>query len=181
MRVHDLQQALGLQSSAWSSSHPMPIDPATVKLLESAALVRITIDKTEKKPTSAEDWHMHVEGRLGDSEEDENDVEWGALGFLYAVAVLSFADARPRGASDRDFVPDDEFHVVDLFEHLRFQRGELHLETDYLRGRCLKTFVRVRSNGTFLVETTNRGEAVTRWLARLQGRKPLMPVPDNPR
>ena len=38
-----------------------------------------------------------------------------AFGFIYSIAVLSFADARPRGTYDIDFEDDDEFSVQDFF------------------------------------------------------------------
>jgi len=39
--------------------------------------------------------------------------------------VLSFADARPRNASVRDYQEKDEFRLADFIEGLRFVRGEL--------------------------------------------------------
>jgi len=37
-----------------------------------------------------------------------NDVEDGALALIFAVAALSFHDARPRGASDVDYIERDD-------------------------------------------------------------------------
>ena len=96
-----------------------------------------------------------------------------ALGFLFAIGVLSFADARPRGLSEIEYVESDDFRVSDLVAGLKFQNGELHLDTDYLRGRRLKTRVVVRSDGTGTLETIGRGKAALRWIARLKGEKPL--------
>jgi hypothetical protein len=43
-------------------------------------------------------------------EEDRADVvEWGALGFLFAIGVLSLADARPRGPSEIEYIESDDF------------------------------------------------------------------------
>lgn len=43
-------------------------------------------------------------------EEDRADVvEWGALGFLFIIGGLSFADARPRGMSEVVYNASDEF------------------------------------------------------------------------
>jgi hypothetical protein len=47
---------------------------------------------------------------------------------------------------------------------------------DYLRGRCVKTTVEVSSDGKALVETVNRGQAATRWVERLRGKKFLQAV-----
>ena len=149
--------------------------PIELDLLQSATCVDIHVTSTRKQPTSADDWHLEIEGRLG--EEEDDDVEFAGMGFLYAIGLLSFADARPRGYSENDFLPTDEWQVSDLLRAFRFERGELRFYADYVRGRCMKTEVRVRRDGTFSVSTTNRGEAATRWIARLQGKKLLTAVP----
>lgn len=124
----------------------------------------------------------HVELRIGDDDdgdegESEDDVEWAAFGFLFALAALSFHDARPRGVSDRDFVDDDEFTAADLLAGLRFERGALQFSVDYLRGRCVKTDVAIRADGHVTIDTRNRGDAVLRWLDRIQGKKLISVVP----
>jgi hypothetical protein len=65
-----------------------------------------------------------------------------------------------------------------MLRHLRFERGELHFYADYVRGRCMKTTVIVRSDGTFMLDAVNRGEAATRWIAKLQGKKLLRAIND---
>src|SRR5206468_351606 len=101
-------------------------------------------------------------------DEDRADVvEWGALGFLFAVGVLSFADARPRGYSDAEFDPNDEFRLADFVAALKFRNGELHLDTDYIRGRRMKTRAIIRSEGTGMIETRGRGKAALNWICRL--------------
>lgn len=153
-------------------------EPIEHELIRSVACVDILVVKTEKRPTSAGDWHLVIEGRLG--EEEDDDVEFAGMGLLYAIGLLSFADARPRGASEMDFNATDDWASGDMLRHFRFERGELHFYADYVRGRCMKTDVVVRRDGTFRIETTNRGEAATRWIARLQGKKVLAPVRDLP-
>ena len=49
-------------------------------------------------------------------------------------------------------------------------------ETDYVRGRMMKTDVTVFPDGRFTLTTTNRGEAASRWVAQIQGKKVLRPV-----
>jgi hypothetical protein len=100
-------------------------------------------------------------------------VEWGALGFMFVVAVLSFGDARPRGMYELEYKPADEFKISDLVGALKYRVGELHLDTDYVRGRRMKTCVVVRPDGTGLLKTIGRGKAALRWIARLKGEKPV--------
>ena len=158
----------------------MPNDDETIEydLIRSATCVDIRVFKTEKQPTSADDWFLQIEGRLGDEEED--DVEFAGMGFIYAIGLLSFADARPRGNSEMDYVSTDEWSSADLLRHFRFEHGELRFDADYVRGRCVKTTIHVRSDGTFRLETINRGQVATRWIARLQGKRILAPVPSDP-
>jgi hypothetical protein len=147
-------------------------------LLRTGVLVPVRIVEELVVP-GADDSEFGV--RLALSFEDEDDpeqdpaevVEWGALGFLFAIGVMSFADARPRGLSEKDYLESDEFGVADFLAGLKFCSGELHLDTDYVRGRRMKTRVVVRANGTGRLETIGRGKAALRWIARLKGEKPL--------
>ena len=108
-----------------------------------------------------------------------DDVADGALPLIFAIAVLSFHEARPRGTSDIDYVERDEWTVDDLCRHLHFTRGTLHLDTDYLRGRMMKTRVMVWPTGIVEIETTNRHQMASRWIETLKGKKHLRLVSDD--
>ena len=153
----------------------MPDEPIEHELLQNAVVAEVTVTSTDVSPTSTGDRYVRIGGRLGDDE--ENHVEWAALGFIYALGVLSFAAARPRGVSGMDFEQHDQWTAADLLRHLRYEHGRLVCETDYVRGRMMKTDVTVFPNGRFTLTTTNRGEAVSRWVAQIQGKKVLRPVP----
>jgi hypothetical protein len=149
------------------------------QLLETASLVDFKVgEPIIKACTDGENIFLQVDLMLGDDDEEESaDIaEWASFGLIFALAVLSFADARPRGLSDQDFIDDDEFTVSDMFECLRFVSGELRFSSDYLRGRCMKTDITVRKEGQLTLSTRNRGQAALRWLDRLQGKKMLMLV-----
>jgi hypothetical protein len=119
--------------------------------------------------------HVRVEGRIGDEEED--DVEFAALGIIFTFGALSFADATPRGNSKYDHKHGDQWTAADMLRHMRFVRGELHFYADYVRGRMMKTTVNVRKDGTFVLETVNRGEQALAWIAKLQGKHEDAPAP----
>lgn len=146
-------------------------------LLKTAALVDFRVgEPVIQACTDGENLALQVEIIPGNDPEDEDPadtVEWAGFGLIFALAVLSFADARPRGHSDIDFLEKDEFTVADLFECLRFSNGELYFSADYLRGRCMKTDITVRRDGRVTLSTRNRGQAALRWLDRLQGKKTL--------
>ena len=117
----------------------------------------------------------------GEGEEHAADVvAWGAIGFMFVVAVMSFQDARPRGASELEYDETDMLRASDFLEGLRFERGVLEYDADYVRGRRIKTRIAVRSDGTVTLETRGRGKAPARWLARLRGEGSLRAVADGP-
>lgn len=104
---------------------------------------------------------------------DEDDVEPFAFGILFALGVLSFHEARPAGYSEIDYENEDEFGIADFLGHVLFRRGALELETDYLRGRRMKTYVSIHQDGRIAVQTIGRDLAAERWLMTLQGKRPL--------
>ena len=152
-----------------------PIQQVGQQLLEIGTLVRFHVLDTCTE-TSPDEQNVAVRADLiftgddGDTEPSEV-AEWGAFGFLYTLATLSFHDARPRGYSDKNFLPEDEFTVSDFFECLSYGHDGLHLRADYVHGRCMKTDITVRADGTATLETWGRGQTALRWLDRLQGKK----------
>ena len=149
---------------------------AGYQLLEIASLVDFRIgEPIIQACTNGENFSLKVDVVLSanDEEEPANVAEWASFGLIFALAVFSFADARPRCASEIDFVDDDEFSQTDLFECLRFVNGELQFSSDYLRGRCLKTDITVRKNDQLTLSTRNRGKTALRWLDVCRGRKCL--------
>lgn len=151
---------------------------AGAALLRTAAIVPVRIVEEQVIPGTDEgEFALRLTLSFDDEDSSEDDradvVEWGALGFLFVIGVLSFADARPRGASELEYAAVDEFRVSDLLTGLKFRNGGLHLDTDYVRGRRMKTHVVVRPDGLGLLETIGRGKAALRWIARLKGEKPM--------
>lgn len=152
---------------------------AGFKLIETGTLVEFETINTKVEPSpDGETSFVHVELQLGgpDGGDGEDQARWGAFGIIFTLAVLSFNDARPRGNSEADFVENDDFTVADLFDGLEFVRGELRFEADYVRGRCMKTDIVVRSDGLVTLQTRSRGESALRWVDRLKGKKTLEAV-----
>lgn len=101
--------------------------------------------------------------------EEEPDIS--AIGVLFALALMSFTYAAPRGYSFNDFIPDEEYNLGYFLEGLRFERGVLSHESDYVSGRCLKTDISYEPGGRIAISTRNRGRGADRWLIHLQGKK----------
>lgn len=147
-------------------------------LAKGAGVAFEVVDQKIETPPGGDQTYVHIDLLLGEPDEDDpeyrsEDHEWGSLGFFFCIGALSFADARPRGISDIHYVDDDEFTLADLLEHIRYVRGELHFSTDYVRGRCMKTDVTIRKDGSATIETHNRGQVALRWIDRLKGKKIL--------
>jgi hypothetical protein len=147
--------------------------PIEYELVRSGTIVDdLEIVDTKIVPTLGdEDWAVTVEFKV-----DEDLVESCAFGIIYVLGLLSFHDGRPRGVSGKWFEDDDEFTAADMLRHLKFERGTLSMYVDYLRGRSMKTDVEVASDGVVRLKTVNRGQAATRWVDRLRGKKFLQPV-----
>jgi hypothetical protein len=141
--------------------------PTVHEILRAAPLVRFRVLRAEGEERGDRSWqrvrcHVHRE-----------DLPWGAVPLIYAIGLLSFADARPRGSSGIDFEEKDQWTVADMASRLRFERGSLSFEADYVRGRMVKTDVTVDPDGRLIVETRNRHEMALRWLRTLKGQKHL--------
>jgi hypothetical protein len=147
--------------------------PVEYQLLKDVVALDLKILDT-KIETFEDNTHVKIT-----MEEDPDVLSSCAWGLIYAIGVLSFADARPRGNSEIDFQTNDGWFVADMLSHIAFEHGRLHFYADYVRGRMLKTGVEVDKDGRILVETVNRGEAATRWVAKLQGKKLMALVRDG--
>ena len=145
---------------------------AGMHLIENGLLVEFTILDTQVLPGPDDaEFGFRIDLRLGVEDEDSSDVEWGGLGFCFVLAVLSFADARPRGASEIDYQEEDQISLVDFLEGFSFNHGGLHFTGDYIRGRRLKTDITVKPDGMVRLETLGRGKAALQWLDKLKGKK----------
>jgi hypothetical protein len=134
------------------------------------AIVALDLKTIDTKIASLDGEIVHAKMILEDDPDVLSSCAWG---LIFAIGVLSFADARPRGISDMDFVDGDEWQVGDMLKHLSFEQGSLHFYADYVRGRLVKTSIDIDREGKIVVETVNRGESLPRWIATLQGRKTL--------
>jgi hypothetical protein len=152
---------------------------AGLRLLEQAVVVEFVVLRSEvfAGPDGGE-FGLRLELQFVRDDEDAlPSDDSGALGFLFAIGVLSFADARPRGASEMHYQEQDEFGVGDFLNCLSHSvGGHLRFDADYVRGRRLKTRIVVSPNGPVVIDTQGRGKSAEHWLARLQGGQRLRPI-----
>lgn len=100
-----------------------------------------------------------------------------AFPLLYALASLSFYEARPYGGSERHYSVDDHLSLREFFQTLSYEQGCLLWYGDYIKGRRVKTELRLTPQGEFTIYTVGRGLGPDFWLRILRGEKPLQVLP----
>lgn len=146
---------------------------AVAELLRAAASARLRVLGIEGHEDPDGSWqrmtcHVHRE-----------DVPWAAVPLIYTIAALSFADARPRALSEADYQEGDEWLIADTLGRLQLQRGRLVFDSDYIRGRMMKTRLIIDTEGRLVIETRNRYEMSRRWLDNLRGKRHIRLVAAN--
>src|SRR5271165_5099470 len=127
------------------TEHQWPAKPRMIgyELLKTGTLVSFRVLKEEvlSSPADEAEFGLRLELKFvpdgDDEEQDEDEVaedtaEW-AFGFIFALGLLSFAEAKPRNASLLEYEEKAEFKFADFIEGLRFVRGALHFDADYGR------------------------------------------------
>ncbi|MBW2609491.1 MAG: hypothetical protein JRC68_03995 [Deltaproteobacteria bacterium] len=106
--------------------------------------------------------------------EEEPDIY--TIGILYALSLMSFTYAAPRGYSAEYFIPDEQWALGYFIQGLEFKSNRLCFTSDYVSGRLMKTDISFESGGKVTLTTRNRGKGAERWLTHLQGKKHIKPV-----
>ena len=106
----------------------------------------------------------------------EEEPDLSAIGVLYALSLMSFSYAAPRGYSAEYFVPDEQWSLGYFVQGLEFREKLLCFSADYISGRMLKTDIHFESGGRVKLSTRNRGRGAERWLTHLQGKKHINAV-----
>ena len=146
--IHLLESTIGVEIEVLANEYQeLPLDDVTVNSSH-----KITFQITEVEP------------------------DISAIGVLFALALMSFTYASPRGYSFNDFIPDEEYNLGYFLEGLRIERGVLSHEADYVSGRCVKTDISYAPGGKVTITTRNRGRGADRWLIHLQGKKHIQAV-----
>ncbi|MBW2406358.1 MAG: hypothetical protein JRF17_03235 [Deltaproteobacteria bacterium] len=104
-------------------------------------------------------------------QEDEPDLF--AFGVLFTLSLMSFTYAAPRGYSENQFIPDEEWNLEYFLQGLEFEYGKLKYSGDYVSGRHMKTTIIFGPGGRVTMDTRNRGRGADRWMIQLQGKKHL--------
>ncbi len=106
--------------------------------------------------------------------EEEPDL-W-AFGVLFTLSLMSFTYAAPRGYSEIQFEPDEEWDIEYFLQGLEFEHGKLKYSGDYVSGRHIKTTIIFEPDGRVILDTRNRGRGADRWMIHLQGKKHIQKV-----
>ena len=90
--------------------------------------------------------------------EDEPDLF--SFGVLFALSLMSFTYAAPRGYSETLFIPDEEWNLDYFVQGLEFKNKKLYFTSDYVSGRLMKTDIIFESGGRVTLLTRNRGNFI---------------------
>jgi hypothetical protein len=101
--------------------------------------------------------------------EEEPDIF--AFGVLFTLSLMSFTFSAPRGYSEIEFIPDEQWNLDYFVQRLEFKNKCLRFSSDYVSGRHMKTDIIFESGGRVTIETRNRGRGADRWILHLQGKK----------
>ena len=94
-----------------------------------------------------------------------------AIGVLFALSLMSFTFSGPRGYSEVEFIPDEDWNLGYFVNGLEFKRQRICFSADYVSGRHMKTDIEFEAGGRVTLSTRNRGRGADRWLAHLQGKQ----------
>ena len=101
--------------------------------------------------------------------EEESDIF--AIGVLFALSLMSFTFSGPRGYSEVEFVPDEDYNLGYFVNGLEFRRQCICFSADYVSGRHMKTDIEYEAGGKVTLSTRNRGRGADRWLTHIQGKR----------
>ncbi|MGD2028609.1 MAG: hypothetical protein PVG86_01620 [Desulfobacterales bacterium] len=146
------------------------MDTLLYKLLEESVGIPIEIISNEFKEIASNTYHRIV----FQIKEEEPDL-W-AFGVLFALSLMSFSFAAPRGISEMYFIPDEEWNLGYFVKGLEFENKCLCFSSDYVSGRLMKTDIVFESGGRVTLTTRNRGRGAERWVTHLQGKKHIQPL-----
>ena len=99
-----------------------------------------------------------------------------SIAVLFALSLMSFTYASPRGYSETEFIPDEQWNLAYFVEGLGFEDGKLSFSSDYISGRMMKTEIIYEPGGKVTLQTSNRGKSAERWLTHLQGKRHIQAV-----
>ena len=149
--------------------------PTAVRLLTETIGIRLNILSNDYEETRGyEDCLLSHHRIVFQIEEEEPDDR--AIGVLFCLSLMSFTYAVPRGMSEIEFMPDEEWNLGYFVQGLRFWLKAICFTSDYVSGRLMKTDINFEPGGKVTITTRNRGRGAERWLLDLQGKKHIQAV-----
>ncbi len=106
----------------------------------------------------------------------EEEPDLCVFGVLFTLSLMSFTFSAPRGYSEIEFIPDEEWNLEYFVQGLEFENKRLRFSSDYISGRLMKTNIVFESGGRVTLSTRNRGKGAERWLTHLQGKRHIQPL-----
>ncbi len=144
------------------------------QLLAETIGIRIEIISNDYAETPAIESKNTYQEIVFQIKEDEPDIF--AVGVVFALSAMSFAYSAPRGYSENEFQPDEDWNIEYFLRGLEYKDGNLCFSADYVSGRLMKTDITFEKGGKVTVVTRNRAKGAERWLIHLQGKRHIQQV-----
>jgi hypothetical protein len=97
---------------------------------------------------------VEVQNILFQIEEDSPDIL--SIAVLFTLSLVLFTYASPRGYSETEFIPGEQWNVAYFIEGLGFEDGKLSFSSDYVSGRMMKAEIIYEPGGKVTLRTSNR-------------------------
>ena len=134
----------------------MSADKITViKLLEQTIGIRIKIISNDYREISGYGDQINTHQQIVFQVKEEEPDDW-AVGVLFCLSLMSFTYSAPRGMSEIEFVPDEEWNLGYFVQGLRFWLKNFCFTSDYIAGRLMKTDINFEPGGKVTLTTRNR-------------------------
>ena len=147
----------------------------TFKLLEDTIGIQIKIISNDYQEMPVSGGQINTHHKIVFQVEEEEPDDW-AIGVLFCLSLMSFTYAAPRGSSEIEFVPDEEWNLGYFVQGLKFWLRNICFTSDYVSGRLMKTDIDFEPGGKVTLTTRNRARGAERWLTKLQGKKHIRAV-----
>lgn len=154
-------------------------DAVPFQLIEQTIGIGIEIlsnDFQDFKASEDSEYNCQQEIIFQIKDDDIVDPDVFSIGILFCLSLMSFSYASPRGYSEMEFIPDEQWNLGHFIQGLQFDDGRIYYYGDYVSGRMMKTKIIFQAGGKVALITTNRGKSAERWLAHLQGKKHVAEV-----
>jgi len=111
---------LSIEGYVVEKIHAEVIDEDMCKLRTVGIIIKVLSNEYRDMPGSKDDAGSYQK-IIFQVKEDDPDIF--AIGILFTLSLMSFTYAAPRGYSEKEFIPDEQWNLGYFIQGLEFERG----------------------------------------------------------